>query len=105
MDKDTFLTLALIERSEDTRLWANQCKVEAHCCDEETNTTMDDTFELYDLRVDVVCPPGEKIYCGAKEGDHFILQGEMLHLPNDQGFSIYSLGGWLDQICRPQQLC
>lgn len=52
---------------------------------------MDDTFELYDLKVEVVCPPGEKIYCGAKEGDHFILRGEMLHLPKDQGFSIYSL--------------
>jgi hypothetical protein len=51
----------------------------------------DDSFELYDLRVEVVCPPGERIICGAKSGDHFILQGEMLHLPPNQGFSIYSL--------------
>ena len=51
-----------------------------------------DTFQLYDLRVEVICPPGERILCGAKEGDHFILEGEMLHLPPDQGFSIYSLG-------------
>ncbi|KAG1854819.1 hypothetical protein DFJ58DRAFT_787610 [Suillus subalutaceus] len=50
-----------------------------------------DTFQLYDLRVEVICPPGERILCGAKEGDHFILEGEMLHLPPGQAFSIYSL--------------
>ncbi len=53
---------------------------------------VDDKFELYDLRVEVVCPPGAPIYCGAKPGDHFFLRGEMLHLPPGQGFSIYSLG-------------
>ncbi|TDL21016.1 hypothetical protein BD410DRAFT_724705 [Rickenella mellea] len=52
----------------------------------------DDNFVLYDLLVEVVCPPGERILCGAKEGDHFILEGEMLKLPPGQGFSIYSLG-------------
>lgn len=52
----------------------------------------DDSFELYGLRVEVVCPPGERILCGAKNGDHFTLQGEMLHLPPCPGFSIYSLG-------------
>ncbi|KAJ7484698.1 hypothetical protein FB451DRAFT_90285 [Mycena latifolia] len=35
----------------------------------------DDTFELFDLRVEVICPPGERILCGAKEGDHFTLEG------------------------------
>ncbi|CAK5272935.1 unnamed protein product [Mycena citricolor] len=57
----------------------------------ETRTMMDDSFELYDLRVEVICPPGERILCGAKPGDHFTLEGEMLHLPPGQGFSIYSL--------------
>lgn len=52
---------------------------------------VNDTFELYDLRVDVICPPNERILCGAKDGDYFILQGEMLKLPPDQGISIYSL--------------
>lgn len=55
-------------------------------------TEVDDSFELYDLRVDVVVPPGQRIMCGAKEGDHFTLHGEMLNLPPGQGFSIYSLG-------------
>lgn len=52
---------------------------------------MSDTFELFDLKVEVVCPPGKRILCGAKEGDYFTLQGEMLHLPPNQGISIYSL--------------
>lgn len=51
----------------------------------------DDSFQLFDLRVEVVCPPGAKILCGAKEGDYFMLEGEMLHLPPGQGISIYSL--------------
>jgi len=53
---------------------------------------IDDSFQLYDLRVEVICPPGARILCGAKPGDFFTLQGEMLHLPPGQGFSIYSLG-------------
>jgi uncharacterized repeat protein (TIGR04076 family) len=64
---------------------------------------MADTFQLYDLRVEVICPPGERILCGAKEGDHFILEGEMLHLPPGQGFSIYSLSEPVDLLidrCR-----
>lgn len=52
----------------------------------------DDSFQLYDLHVEVICPPGERMLCGAKEGDYFTLHGEMLHLPPGQGFSIYSLG-------------
>ena len=51
----------------------------------------DDTFELYDLRVEVICPPNERILCGAKDGDYFTLEGEMLRLPPGQGISIYSL--------------
>ena len=52
----------------------------------------DDSFHLYDLRVEVICPPGKRIMCGAKEGDYFTLEGEMLYLPPGQGISIYSLG-------------
>ena len=52
---------------------------------------MTTSFELYDLRVEVIAPPGARLYCGAKAGDWFELRGEMLHLPPGQGFSIYSL--------------
>jgi uncharacterized repeat protein (TIGR04076 family) len=48
-------------------------------------------FELYDLKVEVLAPPGAQILCGAKPGDWFELRGEMLYLPPGQGFSIYSL--------------
>ncbi|KAG1728176.1 uncharacterized protein EDB91DRAFT_1060765 [Suillus paluster] len=63
-----------------------------------------DTFQLYDLRVEVICPPGERILCGAKEGDHFILEGEMLHLPPGQGFSIYSLSAVLPLLAAKQRV-
>jgi uncharacterized repeat protein (TIGR04076 family) len=56
-----------------------------------TMSSTDTSFELYDLRVEVVCPEGKRIMCGAREGDYFTLKGEMLYLPPDQGISIYSL--------------
>lgn len=64
-------------------------------------TGMSDTFELYDLRVEVICPPGAKIMCGAKEGDHFTLEGELMCLPPGQGFSIYSLGLYFSSLLLP----
>ena len=63
----------------------------------------DDGFELYDLKVEVVAPPGAAIYCGAKPGDYFELKGEMLHLPAGQGFSIYSLAALLPLLPAKQR--
>jgi len=63
----------------------------------------DDTFELYDLRVEVVVPQGGAVYCGAKPGDYFELRGEMLHLPPGQGFSIYSLAAVLPLLAAKQR--
>ena len=62
-----------------------------------------EVFELYDLRVEVIAPPGQPIYCGAKPGDHFDLQGEMLILPPGQGFSIYSLAALLPLLPAKQR--
>lgn len=62
-----------------------------------------DEFELYDLHVEVVAPPGAKIQCSAKLGDHFELRGEMLHLPPGQGFSIYSLAALLPLLPAKQR--
>ncbi|THV06851.1 hypothetical protein K435DRAFT_644370 [Dendrothele bispora CBS 962.96] len=64
----------------------------------------DDTFQLYDLRIEVVCPPGEKILCGAKEGDYFTLEGELMKLPDGVGFSIYSLGALLPLLAAKQRV-
>ncbi|MGH6894774.1 MAG: TIGR04076 family protein [Dongiaceae bacterium] len=65
--------------------------------------TRDDTFELYDLRVEVTAPEGGSIYCGAKVGDYFELRGEMLYLPPGQGFSIYSLAALLPLLPAKQR--
>lgn len=62
------------------------------------------SFELYDLRVEVVGPPDRKIYCGARLGDYFELQGEMLKLPPGQGFSIYSLATLLPLLPAKQRM-
>ncbi len=62
-----------------------------------------DFFELYDLRVDVVIPDGARVLCGAKPGDHFILEGEMLRLPPGQGFSIYSIATVLPFLAAKQR--
>ena len=64
----------------------------------------DASFELYDLRVEVVAPAGARLYCGAKPGDHFELRGEMLHLPSGQGFSIYSLAAVLPLLAAKQRI-
>lgn len=70
-----------------------------------TSDTPDEgAFELYDLKVEVVAPPGARIWCGAKPGDHFTLQGEMLHLPPGQGFSIYSLAAVLPLLAAKQRV-
>lgn len=63
----------------------------------------EDSFELYDLRVEAVIPPGGKIYCGAREGDFFELKGEMLTLPPGQGFSIYSIAAVLPLLAAKQR--
>ncbi|MEY2617609.1 MAG: hypothetical protein RL522_611 [Pseudomonadota bacterium] len=64
----------------------------------------DDGFELYDLRVEVVAPPGERIYCNAKAGDYFEVQGELLHFPPGQGFSLYSLAALLPLLPAKQRV-
>jgi uncharacterized repeat protein (TIGR04076 family) len=64
----------------------------------------DDWFELYDLRVEVVVPTGARILCGAKAGDHFVLEGEMLRLPPGQGISIYSLAAVLPLLAAKQRV-
>ena len=60
-------------------------------------------FDLFDLKVEVVAPPGARLYCGAKVGDYFELKGEMLHLPPGQAFSIYSLAALLPLLPAKQR--
>jgi uncharacterized repeat protein (TIGR04076 family) len=62
-----------------------------------------DSFELFDLKVEVTAPPGAPVYCGARDGDYFELKGEMLYLPPGQGFSIYSLAALLPLLPAKQR--
>jgi uncharacterized repeat protein (TIGR04076 family) len=64
---------------------------------------VDDRFELYDLRIEVVAPPGAAIQCNAKVGDSFEVRGEMLHFPPGQGFSMYSLAALLPLLPAKQR--
>lgn len=63
----------------------------------------EESFELYDLKVEVVADPGARIYCNARPGDHFELRGELLFLPPGQGFSIYSLAAVLPLLAAKQR--
>ena len=64
----------------------------------------DDSFELYDLRVEVVAPEGARLFCSATIGDWFELRGESLFLPDGQGFSIYSLAAVLPLLAAKQRV-
>ena len=63
----------------------------------------DESFELWDLRVEAIVPPGAKVYCGARAGDYFELKGEILTLPPGQGVSIYSLAAVLPLLAAKQR--
>ena len=66
--------------------------------------TTADEFTLFDLKVEVVAPPGATLYCSAKVGDSFELRGENLFLPPGQGFSIYSLAAVLPLLAAKQRV-
>ena len=63
----------------------------------------DDTFELYDLRVEVVATDRPMV-CGHRAGDWLELRGENLTLPAGQPFSIYALAALLPILPAKQRL-
>ena len=63
----------------------------------------DDTFELYDLRVEVV-GTDRPMVCGHRAGDSFELRGESLSLPPGQSFSIYALAALLPLLPAKQRI-
>jgi uncharacterized repeat protein (TIGR04076 family) len=65
-------------------------------------TRRDDSFELYDLRVEVIAGDRPMI-CGHKAGDSFDLSGERLSLPRGQSFSIYALAALLPLLPAKQR--
>ena len=63
---------------------------------------MDDTFELYDLKVEV--DAGEKPpVCSHHIGDYFLVQGENLVFPEGASFSMYALNSILPFLPAKQR--
>ena len=63
----------------------------------------DDTFELWDLRVEIVGDE-ERMVCSHNVGDSFELTGENLRLPPGQGFSVYALAALLPLLPAKQRM-
>ncbi|MGE0862544.1 MAG: TIGR04076 family protein [Vicinamibacterales bacterium] len=63
----------------------------------------DDSFELYDLRVEVVAT-SRPMVCSHTPGDWFEVRGENLWLPPGQGFSIYALAALLPLLPAKQRM-
>jgi uncharacterized repeat protein (TIGR04076 family) len=61
-----------------------------------------DTFELYDLRVEVVATDRPMV-CGHRAGDWLELRGENLTLPPGQCFSIYALAALIPILPAKQR--
>ena len=63
---------------------------------------MGDTFELYDLKVEVVT--GDRPFvCSHREGDCFYVQGENLVFPEGSSFSMYALSAILPLLPAKQR--
>ena len=62
----------------------------------------DDSFELYDLRVEVLATERPMV-CSHRAGDWFELRGENLSLPPGQTFSIYALAALLPLLPAKQR--
>ena len=63
----------------------------------------DDTFTLYDLRVEVIATDRPMV-CNHKAGDWLELSGENLRFPDGQTFPIYSLAALLPILPAKQRL-
>ncbi len=62
----------------------------------------DDTFTLFDLRVDVIATDRPMV-CNHLAGDYFILRGENLEFPAGQSFPLYPLAALLPLLPAKQR--
>lgn len=63
---------------------------------------MDDNFELYDLKVEVV-GSDRPMVCSHREGDYFLVVGENLVFPENNAFSMYALSALLPLLPAKQR--
>lgn len=64
---------------------------------------MNDEFELWNLRVEVVGDP-EAMVCGHEVGDYFEVSGENLSFHAGQSFSMYALAAILPLLPAKQRM-
>ena len=64
---------------------------------------MDDSFEIYDLKVEVIATD-RPFVCGHHEGDYFLVEGEDLVFPQTNRFSMYSLAALLPILPAKQRI-
>jgi uncharacterized repeat protein (TIGR04076 family) len=65
-------------------------------------TDCDDTFELYDLRVEVIATDRPMV-CSHRAGDWFEVRGENLVFSGNQAFSMYALAALLPLLPAKQR--
>lgn len=63
---------------------------------------MDDAFELFDLRVEVIATERPMV-CSHHAGDWFTVEGENLRFPDGQAFSLYALAALLPLLPAKQR--
>lgn len=63
---------------------------------------MDDRFDLYDLKVEVVASE-KPMVCSHRAGDYFLVEGENLVFPQTHSFSMYALGALLPLLPAKQR--
>ena len=63
---------------------------------------MDDSFVLYDLKVEVV-KTERPFVCSHREGDYFLCEGENLVFPAGSRFSMYALSAILPMLPARQR--
>lgn len=62
------------------------------------------TFELYDLRVEIVrVAAGLEEICNHRVGDYFEVEGENIRIPGDRTFSLYALAAVLPLLPAKQR--
>lgn len=63
-----------------------------------------DSFELYDIKVEVHNNGLKPMVCNHKKGDYFLLSGENFSLPEGQSFPIYCLAALIPIITVKQRM-
>lgn len=63
---------------------------------------MDDSFFLYDLRVEVEATDRPMV-CSHRAGDYFLVEGENLVFPQTHSFSMYALSALLPLLPAKQR--